>query len=67
YESMLSATSTKYAPWYVVPADDKWFTRACVADIIAARIEQLDLAYPKPTPKQLAKLYDARKVLAKEK
>ncbi|MGE0609737.1 MAG: polyphosphate kinase 2 family protein [Pirellulales bacterium] len=46
YEEMLQATSTKDAPWYVIPADKKWFARACVADIIAYRIRHLDLRYP---------------------
>jgi PPK2 family polyphosphate:nucleotide phosphotransferase len=43
YEDMLNATSTEAAPWYVIPADNKWFARACVADIIAARLRELDL------------------------
>ena len=46
YEDMLKATSTKDAPWYVIPADRKWFTRACVADIIVSRIEALNLQPP---------------------
>jgi PPK2 family polyphosphate:nucleotide phosphotransferase len=46
YEDMLNATSTAAAPWYIVPADKKWFTRACVADIITSQIEKLELQYP---------------------
>ena len=46
YEDMLNATSTEIAPWYVIPADKKWFTRACVADIITRTIEKLGLKYP---------------------
>ncbi|MCR9294102.1 MAG: polyphosphate kinase 2 family protein [bacterium] len=47
FEEALAATSTKHAPWYVIPADNKWYLRAAVADILAARLEKLDLRYPK--------------------
>ena len=43
YEDLLNATSTEYAPWHVIPADRKWFARAAIADIITARIGELDL------------------------
>jgi PPK2 family polyphosphate:nucleotide phosphotransferase len=46
FEEALTHTSTKWAPWYVIPADDKWYSRAAIADIIAARLEGLDLKYP---------------------
>ena len=46
FEEALSNTSTPEAAWYVIPADDKWYARAAVADIIAARLESLDIAYP---------------------
>jgi PPK2 family polyphosphate:nucleotide phosphotransferase len=68
YEEMLSATSTADAPWYIIPADRKWFTRACVADIIVSRIAKLDLKYPTVSEKQRAALEEARKqLLAEEK
>lgn len=51
YEEMLSKTSTKEAPWHIIPADKKWFTRACVADIITSRMEDLNLSIP-PVSKQ---------------
>lgn len=66
YEAMLSHTSTDHAPWYVVPADRKWFTRACIADIIAAAISKLDLSYPTVTEEQQAALQVARKQLNAE-
>jgi PPK2 family polyphosphate:nucleotide phosphotransferase len=66
YEEMLSATSTTHAPWYVIPADKKWFTRACVADIISHRIESLGLTYPKLGEKALAALADGRQELISE-
>lgn len=56
YEEMLAATSTKEAPWFVVPADDKWFTRLCLGEIITQAFEQLHIAYPtvsEATRKQL--------------
>ena len=46
YETMLNETSTDCAPWYVIPADDKWFTRALVADIVRSTLADLGLQYP---------------------
>jgi PPK2 family polyphosphate:nucleotide phosphotransferase len=66
YEDMLNATSTKHAPWYVIPADRKWFTRACVADIIASRISELDLSYPKLSEEDMTELANARQQLVAE-
>ncbi len=66
FEQMLSATSTKVAPWYVVPADKKWFTRACVADIIVSRMEELKLEYPNVTPEEKDALKAARETLLRE-
>jgi PPK2 family polyphosphate:nucleotide phosphotransferase len=66
YESALSATSTKHAPWYVVPADDKWATRAIVADILTTTIQGLDLRYPQVTEPQREALAEARKQLESE-
>ena len=63
FREMLAATSTEHAPWYVIPADNKWFARAAIADIIATRIGNLPLSPPKPTPEQLAGLDQARKDL----
>ena len=47
YADCLSATSTEWAPWYVIPADHKWVTRAVVADVVTTAIRSLDLQYPK--------------------
>ncbi len=52
YEDALTATSTKWAPWYVIPADHKWVTRAVVADILTTSITKLNLSFPEPTPQQ---------------
>ncbi len=54
YRSALAATSTPRAPWYVVPADHKWFVRAVVARILVETLEALDLQYPKLPASQVA-------------
>jgi PPK2 family polyphosphate:nucleotide phosphotransferase len=67
YEKAIRATATKAAPWFVVPADHKWFTRLVVAAAIVETVEKLDLAYPKVTRAQLKDLAAARKELEAEK
>ncbi len=64
YEEMLRATSKDHAPWYVVPADHKWFTRMAVADIIVAALSSLHLDFPTVTKEKRAELEEARKLLA---
>ncbi len=66
YEDALSATSTADAPWYVVPADDKWVTRAVVADVVTTAIRGLDLHYPELTDDDRKRLDVARAALAAE-
>lgn len=66
YEEMLSATSTDYAPWYVLPADDKWFTRLCLGAIIYFEFEKLGLEYPSVSAEQKAKLQLVKKELLAE-
>ncbi len=66
YEQAISATSTEWAPWYIVPADNKWATRAIVADLIVQTLKKLDLRYPEPSPEQLAALAAARRELENE-
>lgn len=66
YEDMLHATSTDWAPWYVIPADHKWEARTLIADIISTAIQSLDLRYPKVTEEQRAAIRDARKWLEQE-
>jgi PPK2 family polyphosphate:nucleotide phosphotransferase len=56
YEEMLGATSTQSSPWYVIPANKKRFARACVADIITARIRKLGLEFPAVTPEKRKEL-----------
>jgi PPK2 family polyphosphate:nucleotide phosphotransferase len=66
YEDTLSATSSDWAPWYIIPADHKWVTRALVADILTSTIRALDLQYPEVTEEQRQALAEARKKLENE-
>jgi PPK2 family polyphosphate:nucleotide phosphotransferase len=66
YDEAIRATASKAAPWFVVPADNKWFTRLVVAAAIVEAVEGLDLAYPKVTPEQMKDLAAARKELEAE-
>jgi PPK2 family polyphosphate:nucleotide phosphotransferase len=60
YEEMIAATSTKHAPWYVVPADNKWYTRLVVAAAIVDALGELKLAYPQISAEQRKQLAAAR-------
>jgi PPK2 family polyphosphate:nucleotide phosphotransferase len=66
YEQMISATSTDYAPWYVVPADRKWFTRLTVARIVRETLEQLNPQFPVISKEQKAQLAEAKRHLEQE-
>jgi polyphosphate kinase 2 (PPK2 family) len=65
YEECLAATSTRHAPWYAVPADDKENARLIVSAIVLDAIEDMKPAYPKMTAKHRAELESIRKQLAK--
>ena len=65
YEACLSATSTKVAPWYVVPADDKENARLIISEIILDAFNGLKMAYPKPSAKRRRELHLIRKSLVK--
>ena len=66
YEDMIRNTSTKRAPWYVVPADHKWFTRLVVAEAVIDAMENLDLSFPKVDAEKQKELKDARAALERE-
>jgi PPK2 family polyphosphate:nucleotide phosphotransferase len=66
YEKMIRNTSSDYAPWIVVPADNKWFARLLVVATINDTLERLNLSYPKITPSQHTELKAARKKLLKD-
>jgi PPK2 family polyphosphate:nucleotide phosphotransferase len=67
YEDAIRNTSTEHAPWYVVPADKKWFTRLVVAHAIDEALSDLKLAYPKVEAAAIEEMKKAREALAKEK
>jgi hypothetical protein len=66
FEDALTATSTPWAPWYVVPADHKPVTRALVVSVILDTLRSLDLHWPTVTPETHAKNMEARKLLDAE-
>jgi PPK2 family polyphosphate:nucleotide phosphotransferase len=66
YEELLSHTSSDWAPWYIVPADRKWFTRAAVGDVIVEKLKELGLKYPAVTDEQRAELVVERRKLTHE-
>ncbi len=63
YEAMIRATAAPHAPWYVVPADNKWFTRLVVAAAVFEALDELDLRYPKVDRRKRAELAAAREQL----
>jgi PPK2 family polyphosphate:nucleotide phosphotransferase len=63
YEDMIRNTATEEAPWYVVPADNKWFTRLVVSMVLVDTLESLDLSYPKVDPEKRKELEAAKKIL----
>jgi PPK2 family polyphosphate:nucleotide phosphotransferase len=67
YEEMICNTATKHAPWYVVPADNKWFSRLVISSVVVDTLESLNLAYPKVAEKKKKELEAAKKVLLAKK
>jgi polyphosphate kinase 2 (PPK2 family) len=67
YETAIRATATKHAPWYVVPADNEWFTRFIVAAAIVETVERLDLRYPEVDAAKKKDIVTAQEELAREK
>ena len=67
YEDMVRNTSTPHAPWYVVPADNKWFTRLVVASAIVDTLDELDLTYPSVDVAKRKELKEARRLLLSDK
>ena len=66
YEEMIRHTATEHAPWYVVPADQKWFTHLVVSAAIVEALEGLNLSYPKVDAAKLKDIQAARKILSKK-
>lgn len=67
YEEAIGNTSTPQCPWYVVPADNKWYTRVVVAAIVIEALASLDLGYPKVSQAKLKELATVRRTLMREK
>ena len=66
YEDVIRNTSTKHAPWHVVPADHKWFTRLAVSEILVHALDELDLSFPKVDAAKEKELKNARRTLKHE-
>ena len=66
FEAVFNHTSTKWAPWYIIPADHKWFTHVAVADIIISKLKSLNLKYPTASKDPMKELQVAREVLESE-
>jgi PPK2 family polyphosphate:nucleotide phosphotransferase len=66
YEDMFNHTSTEEAPWNIIPADNKWFMRAAVADVIIAKLESLNLSYPTVGEEHQQNLLKAKTLLEQE-
>jgi PPK2 family polyphosphate:nucleotide phosphotransferase len=66
YSEMISATSTELAPWHVLPADDKWFTRICIGALILIEFQKLNLSYPEVSAEDRAKLLKISEELMSE-
>ena len=67
FQEAIRGTASMHAPWYVVPADNKWFTRLIVAAAIVEAVERLDLTYPKVDAQKKKELQTIRAALAREK
>jgi PPK2 family polyphosphate:nucleotide phosphotransferase len=65
YEDTFNHTSTPWAPWYILPADHKWFTRAAVSDILMKTLKSLQMSYPKVSQKHKDELMRIKKQLSK--
>lgn len=65
YNEMIRKTSTDFAPWHIIPADDKWYAHLRVIDTIIETVEKLDIEYPKPDAKQMVAIQEVKKELNK--
>lgn len=66
FEDALNHTSTEHAPWCIIPADNKWFTRTVVADVIVEKLKSLDLSYPTVSEDHVQHLREAKELLENE-
>ncbi|MFZ4590792.1 MAG: polyphosphate kinase 2 family protein, partial [Ignavibacteria bacterium] len=66
YEIMFNKTNTEHAPWHIIPADKKWFTRTAVSEIIVKTLKELNLEYPKVSDEHKEELQNIKKMLEEE-
>jgi PPK2 family polyphosphate:nucleotide phosphotransferase len=66
FDAMLSRTSTDWAPWYVIPADHKWFSRLATAAVLIRTLAEIDPQYPRPSPELLREMAEAKTALVAE-
>ncbi|MBW4485414.1 MAG: polyphosphate kinase 2 family protein [Tildeniella torsiva UHER 1998/13D] len=66
YEDMFTHTSTDWAPWHIIPADNKWFTRLAVASLVCQKLKSLNLAFPVLEENHMERLHEARVMLESE-
>ena len=66
FEEVFNHTSTKWAPWYVIPADHKWFTHIAIADVIVSKMKSMNLSYPTVSKARLKELAQAKRLLENE-
>jgi len=66
FEDTFNQTSTEWAPWYIIPADNKWFTRTVVADVIIEKLKSLKLSYPAVSDEPRQHLLEAKELLENE-
>jgi PPK2 family polyphosphate:nucleotide phosphotransferase len=66
FEDLFNNTSTKHSPWYIIPADNKWFTHAVVSDIIVSKLKELNLKYPEVSEEHKQELLNAKQILEAE-
>jgi len=66
YSDMLEKTSHELAPWYVIPADKKWYMRLVISNIIVEKLEQLNLSYPQVSEKHMQDIMEAKEILENE-
>ena len=67
FEEALNHTSTEWAPWYIIPADNKWFTRTVVADVIIEKLKSLKLSYPAVSKENQKPLMEGKRLLERER
>jgi hypothetical protein len=63
YEEVFDHSSTECSPWYIIPADRKWFTRLVVSEIFCTKLKELNLQYPRISEDHRQKLLEAKKLL----